>query len=992
MKRNYVFISIGAALLLLLSASSCGNLQLPETVSVKTNARFQAPLGTAKLDITEKLSSDMIREKIQEALGDDASVYTYAKDGNDDVLRYLIHAPVPILPIDIKAYLDGMDFNANVEALDEVVEFKAGDPVTASETITFSVSEITNQLEDSGTFEPGSGTSVHEGNWEVSSLYLPEVNVVNGSADLSYDRIYYADGSVQITMNRPNSDPEPSSGYALNMTAYLVPFTFDRATGNLETEYIARSNNGNPQNIITNPTLTIPLNVPAGIPMKFKFVFVAQSSGGNPSTAHTYIPSASYRNLRVKRITGLNTSASGLSLGDETVDLDLSAVPAAFKQIEFDNATVNVRSGNLSGWSGVSINFASADDLKFTGPGLVSGSITSTSSSSSGYLINKTYTAAATIRPQAGSVSVYAKPTLSLSNATIDFGEDGNSNQSINASVSFSLNTIKEANVDLRELGIQTIQLPTDGSSGSIELPDELLKFVNKISFTNNKTDEHGNSTSTPRKGFGLKCKVTNTLPAGNDITFNMQILTSGGSGYERSVTIPAGSNATERDWTQKGFDLKFPAYEEGVTKYLDLTAEIDGAEDFTFHNLVLGNTYNLGISEPEFVYDWDSVSLNLSGAGLNLKDEMPLPFDLSSLMENMAIIGDEIRKIEVHEFPFYLYARTPSATSALESLFGSIGLNGKLYIKFKEGENDKYLNLFGDGEISDTEPSGSNITFKSDIPWPTDVNALVVGNESDPNNIAYYMKPENASVSTDLKNILSLMGGGTATDLNLNYDIGLQNANNITVYQSMMPTSDTDAAINMSVDIVTVLSFDFGLKAPVSADIMSLMDEHYNEPGEDGMYKDLLNRSNISSDSEYQKYINAIKEVGINYQLVNELFINDDAHKMEFMVKIVDLAEADGYTGLNKVFPLNQGKDKITFSGTEIQNIMTHRFHPNIVLNLGRPLVEGETETTGYLSNKSRLSVSRSGLANRDALSANVIVYVQMNGDEPIQVWGGQE
>ncbi|MBP5358778.1 MAG: hypothetical protein J6Y69_06305 [Treponema sp.] len=987
MKKNYLFISIGAALLLLLSASSCGNLQLPETVSVKTNARFQAPLGTAKLDITEKLSSDMIREKIQEALGDDASVYVYAKDSSDDVLRYLIHYPAFNVPIDIGSYLDDMSFDANFSAMEKTVEFKAGDPLSLDKTISYNVNDITGQLADNGNFDPGaSGTPLSEADGSIDSLYLPEVNVVNGTTDLNYEKIYYSSGSVQVTMNRTDANTV-TPGYSLRMKAYLVPWTFNRSTDNPDAQYIARSNNGDWQDILTNPTLTIPLNVAEGIPMKFKFVFKAEASNGNPSVFHTYSPTASYENLKVKKITHLNSN-DGIDLGNQDISVPLDSIPEAFQQIQFDNATITAISSNLPGWSGVSIGFASTDDFKFVGTGgaLGANSITETSPSGTGdYLINKAYTASATINPQSGgTVSVHVKPTLTIDDATIYFGEDGNSNQTLSAAVSFRLNTIKQAKVNLETLGITGISLPTDGAEGSIELPGELLRYVNSINFTANKTDADGNSTSTPRNGFGLKCKVTNTLPAGNNISFTIRILKDGSNGYEKTATIPVGSNNTAVDWTQKPCTIVFPTY-DGNPHYLSLSAEIDGAEEFVLQNLELGHEYTFGISDTEFVYDWDSVSLNLSG--VNYEEETDLPFDMSSLMENFSIIGDEIRKIEVDEFPFYLYAKTPSG-SALASRFGSIGLEGQLYIKYKEGTQDKYMNLFT-GAVTDSVPSSGTIGFKDDIPWPGDSSQVIIGNVSDPNNIAYYLRNEEASLHADLKNILSLTDT-TATDIKLHYNIGLSGASNETVYQSMLPAPGSNESVNLSVDLATILSFDFSLKAPVSADIMAMLDEHYNEPGEDGMYKDILNRSNISSESEYQKYINAIKEVGINYQLVNELFINDDEHKMEFMVKIDDLAEADGYTGLNKVFPLNQGNDKITFSGTEIENIMTHRFHPTIKLNLGRPLAEGETNA--YLSNKSKLSVSRSGLANREALSANVVVYVQMNGDEPIQVWGGQE
>lgn len=133
MKRNISFISIGAALLLVLFTSSCGQLEIPESVSVKTNARFQAPMGTAKYDVTKKLGPDSIRSKIQDALGDKATVYTYAENSSDDTLRYLIHFPAFNVPVDISSYLDEMEFEANFDALNKTVSFKAGDKITASQ-------------------------------------------------------------------------------------------------------------------------------------------------------------------------------------------------------------------------------------------------------------------------------------------------------------------------------------------------------------------------------------------------------------------------------------------------------------------------------------------------------------------------------------------------------------------------------------------------------------------------------------------------------------------------------------------------------------------------------------------------------------------------------------------------------------------------------------------------------------------------------------------
>ena len=149
MKRKYSYISIGVALLLVLSTSSCGDLQIPETVSVKSNARFQAPLGTASYG-NEDLESDIL-STIQEGLPN-ASIYPYRMDSNDDVLRYLVRYQLDPIPIPIGSYLDNMKFPENLGGLNRSKEFTAGAPLTFNQEIPFSVSDITSQLADNGNF------------------------------------------------------------------------------------------------------------------------------------------------------------------------------------------------------------------------------------------------------------------------------------------------------------------------------------------------------------------------------------------------------------------------------------------------------------------------------------------------------------------------------------------------------------------------------------------------------------------------------------------------------------------------------------------------------------------------------------------------------------------------------------------------------------------------------------------------------------------------
>ena len=104
------FLILIASTFVVFAFISCGELELPESLSIKTNAEFQVPVGTATYDFGDSLSPNAVREKIQDSLGSTASIYTYAQNANDDVLRYLVHYPAFNVPIDVGSYLSSMDF------------------------------------------------------------------------------------------------------------------------------------------------------------------------------------------------------------------------------------------------------------------------------------------------------------------------------------------------------------------------------------------------------------------------------------------------------------------------------------------------------------------------------------------------------------------------------------------------------------------------------------------------------------------------------------------------------------------------------------------------------------------------------------------------------------------------------------------------------------------------------------------------------------------
>src|SRR5574344_1694393 len=100
---------------LLIACTGCqffSEMQLPESVSIKSNAEYNVALGSASYDTSETFGTDAILSKMQSALGTTATVYDYVPSASDDTLSYLIKYPVYSIPIDVSTYLDSFDLDS----------------------------------------------------------------------------------------------------------------------------------------------------------------------------------------------------------------------------------------------------------------------------------------------------------------------------------------------------------------------------------------------------------------------------------------------------------------------------------------------------------------------------------------------------------------------------------------------------------------------------------------------------------------------------------------------------------------------------------------------------------------------------------------------------------------------------------------------------------------------------------------------------------------
>lgn len=176
--RRLIFLIASAASVFMLF--SCGDLELPESISVKTNAEFQLPLGTASYNTADKLKE--LRSEIQENLGNTASVYTYAENHSDDVLRYLVHFPAFKVPVNVGDYLSNMGFDKKFEAMNQSFNFTAGEPISMDLSQTISLSDFAkNAAGDNTTVQSPEDAFIPESVTVMSESEMPDITVAGNT-------------------------------------------------------------------------------------------------------------------------------------------------------------------------------------------------------------------------------------------------------------------------------------------------------------------------------------------------------------------------------------------------------------------------------------------------------------------------------------------------------------------------------------------------------------------------------------------------------------------------------------------------------------------------------------------------------------------------------------------------------------------------------------------------------------------------------------------
>ncbi len=167
MKKNLLILLLVSVFIV----TSC-NWQVPQKVSVKTQANYELSLGDSlfKLMDTDSLFGDFdIKSSIMNGISfNNSQVYDYFPGQADDTLQqFLIKIPIQEIPLNFSSYISGGDFS------------------TAMENV--SIDETTIQVPEMGDTKANASVNVDSLNSALSALLTASGSVVNGiSSSLNY--------------------------------------------------------------------------------------------------------------------------------------------------------------------------------------------------------------------------------------------------------------------------------------------------------------------------------------------------------------------------------------------------------------------------------------------------------------------------------------------------------------------------------------------------------------------------------------------------------------------------------------------------------------------------------------------------------------------------------------------------------------------------------------------------------------------------------------
>ncbi|MCR5046949.1 MAG: hypothetical protein K6A42_10260 [Treponema sp.] len=529
-----------------------------------------------------------------------------------------------------------------------------------------------------------------------------------------------------------------------------------------------------------------------------------------------------------------------------------------------------------------------------------------------------------------------------------------------------SVQTFSEATADLSSVGGFKMDETTENKK---TVSKEMVAYVKTINFGQQsgdvyyKSDASGTATSTKGQGKGIKFKAVNSFPLGNDIKISVisetfGINTDTNAYYNNGVLVAAANPANvPAKANETAFDQAFSEYGDiDVTNtslfgtktnpaYMKFKVALSNNQDF--HDLRLGETYKISVSDTQMLFDWDKVEMDLSSSDpvndtVDMKD-----FSFSSITDGLdGEITRLINNCDFESIPVYFMVKKP--VGALATEIGNVTVSGKVFFKYTDSSSTQKTDY-----VVGNSSASANMPFCSSVAWPESGAVFTK---------AFVTEGVDYSFTDDVADTLN----ERPNDLTVNYSMGIGGGSStINLYKARFDSLGENDNASIGVEMAAVLPLKVRVKSDTDLDIYRLA-----EMDMDGE-TDLMYRTEVSKTEDFAKYVGAISTLQLNYN-----FINNGVEGFDALVKVDDTHQgeegASSYSGIVRTLALTgDSTDSIVFSNDEIKAALTHFFLPKMTLTVKQGI----------------LSLSRNAVETSSSIGVNPTVFLQLNDSVAVNV-----
>ena len=826
---------------------SCGDYQIPQSVSIKTDADYNFSVGSIEQDLSSFLNIKTISEKLNSSLSEgnknafsSFSVYDYRPpltDSGTQSQKFLAEVKLQEIPVDISEYLSNMDISTSLKEQSFEQQFTIP---------SLSVDSLSSDLELPDFNEIIKTKS--QINLPSDSIIIP--GALNGSIDPTtitvnikspeFSSISFYEGNIQVSI-KTDMDPH---GSEVSATLRLLD-----SDGNL----ISSASN----KITNKGTFLLPIDGKT-LKTNMKLELSGTQSGGILGEL-SYKIECLFSAIKIKEIKGLKMDLG--EQGNLSVDQNIYiGTDDTFVSCVIGEGSIYSVAKIPETWTGI----YSVPDLtiegalkKSDGSSIVESDFDKTDENLP-YILNRNLNlSGCTFSKEHEAIHVKGTVQIKLDSengADIYLEKDTTGLNKIKVDTTCSIKEIQSIIIDTAKAGIQDKLSFKDEQ----ELPPEIKTYVDNVILTK----------------AGIEGTYTNTLPPGNNFTaeFSSNFLFS--STTPKSQDFSNGENLPLSEELINTTETTIKFSDSSKIDYA-LQIKLPGAtsehpEYAQFNNVKIGETYKIAINIKP-VFDWKSITINTAASGIQLDQTIETDFNLSAMFKDISSsFGDDdfFKKIELTQMPLYLYFSCPSQLDVLKNI------EYKGILKFVCGDENLYV--VGDKE-NGIEKDGT-LNFRTSKP-------LEFKNSSEESQIVISdISKYPSSCSKDLAKMVNSTKKIQDSKLIIEYCLRISDSKNeekdkITISKSDFEQIKADTS-------TSTISIFARIIIPLEMKITERIDLNINKLANLNEDTDIFNRTEAPDLSEIMKYAQIVESMSVSYNSENKFFNyqNDSSKSLQFI------------------------------------------------------------------------------------------------------------